>query len=344
MVAGRCFAGNAVFFGCCDVTIATRASSIGMAGPAMIEGGGLGIYTPEEVGPIEVQTKNGVVDLVADDEVHGAVLAKQVLSYFQGPVAQWTCADQRLLRRAIPENRLRVYDIRALIGLMVDTGSFLELRAAFGRGMITGLVRVEGRPMGLIANDPKFLGGAIDSDGATKAARFMQLCDAFGLPLLSLCDTPGFMVGPESEKTAPVRHGSRMFIISAAMTVPIFAIVVRKGYGLGAQAMTGGTFPAAFFTVSWPTGEFGGMGLEGAVRLGYSKELAAETDPAAQKALYEHLVGRMYERGKAVNAAQGVDIDAVIDPATSRDWILRGLKSMKPRRDDERRRSYIDTW
>jgi acetyl-CoA carboxylase carboxyltransferase component len=344
VVAGRCFAGNAVFFGCCDVTIATRDSTIGMAGPAMIEGGGLGVYKPEDIGPIDVQFANGVVDLVADDEVHGAALAKQVMSYFQGAVSDWTCADQRLLRRAIPENRLRVYDIRALIALMVDTGSFLELRGGFGKGMITALVRIEGRPMGLIANDPKFLGGAIDSDGATKAARFMQLCDAFHLPILSLCDTPGFMVGPESEKTAPVRHGSRMFIVSAALSVPIFAIVLRKGYGLGAQAMTAGTFPAAFFTISWPTGEFGGMGLEGAVRLGYSKELAAETDPVKQKALYETLVAKMYERGKAVNAAQGVDIDAVIDPKESRTWILRGLKSMKPATQRARARRYIDTW
>jgi acetyl/propionyl-CoA carboxylase alpha subunit/acetyl-CoA carboxylase carboxyltransferase component len=343
VVAGRCFAGNAVFFGCCDVTIATKDSTIGMAGPAMIEGGGLGVYRPEEIGPIEVQTRNGVVDLVAEDEVEAAVLAKRVMAYFQGPIADWACPDQRLLRRAIPENRLRVYDIRALIALMVDEGSFLELRAGFGRGMITGLVRVEGRPMGLIANDPKFLGGAIDSDGATKAARFMQLCDAFNLPILSLCDTPGFMVGPESEKTAPVRHGSRMFFAAASMSVPIFSIVVRKGYGLGAQAMTGGSFPAAFFTIAWPTGEFGGMGLEGAVRLGYSKELAAETDPAAQKALFDSLVAKSYERGKAINVAQTVEIDAVIDPKDSRDWILRGLKSMKPRAAGERRR-YIDTW
>jgi acetyl/propionyl-CoA carboxylase alpha subunit/acetyl-CoA carboxylase carboxyltransferase component len=344
VVAGRCFAGNAVFFGCCDVTIATRTSTIGMAGPAMIEGGGLGVYLPEEVGPIEVQTKNGVVDLVAEDEVEAAALAKRVMAYFQGPVTDWLCADQRLLRRAIPENRLRVYDIRALIELMVDEGSFLELRSAFGRGMITALVRVEGRPMGLIANDPRLLGGAIDSEGATKAARFMQLCDAFELPILSLCDTPGFMVGPESEKTAPIRHGSRMFIVAAAMSVPIFSIVVRKGYGLGAQAMTGGSFPASFFTVAWPTGEFGGMGLEGAVRLGYSKELAAETDPAAQKALFDSLVAKSYERGKAVNVAQTVEIDAVIDPMASRDWILRGLKSMKPRPPSERRRGYVDAW
>ena len=343
IAAGRCFAGNAVFFGCSDITIATRDSTIGMSGPAMIEGGGLGVYTPEQVGPIAVQDANGVVDLVAEDEVHAADLARRVMSYFQGATTDWTCADQRLLRRAIPENRLRVYDVRALIGLMVDTDSLLEIRPGFGKGMITALARIEGRPVGLIANDPRFLGGAIDADGATKAARFMQLCDAFDLPLVSLCDTPGFMVGPDAEKTAPVRHGSRMFVTAGALRVPIYAIVLRKGYGLGAQAMTGGTFPASVFTVAWPTGEFGGMGLEGAVRLGYRKELEAETDPEAKKALFDQLVARSYERGKAVNVAQVLEIDGVIDPAESRDWILRGLKSRGPREDPGRRR-FIDTW
>ena len=344
VASGRCFAGNAVFFGCCDVTIATKDSSIGMSGPAMIEGGGLGVYTADEVGPIDVQSVNGVVDIVAEDEVDAAAQARRLLSYFQGPVGDWRCADQRLLRRAIPENRLRVYDIRPLIETLADEGSVLELRRAFGRGMITALIRVDGRPMGLIANDPKHLGGAIDSDSATKAARFMQLCDAFDLPILSLCDTPGFMVGPEAEKTATVRHGSRMFVTGAAIEVPIFTIVLRKGYGLGAQAMTGGTFPASFFIVSWPTGEYGGMGLEGAVRLGYRKELEAQTDPAAQKALFDELVGRMYARGKAVSVAQAVEIDAVIDPKDSRDWILRGLKSIQPRQRNGERRRFVDTW
>jgi acetyl-CoA carboxylase carboxyltransferase component/biotin carboxyl carrier protein len=343
VVSGRCFAGNAVLFGCADVTIATRNASIGMAGPAMIEGGGLGVHHPDEVGPVEVQFANGVLDLVAEDEVEAADLTKRVMAYFQGPLADWRCADQRLLRRAIPEHRLRVYDVRALISLLVDEGSFVELRSGFGRGMITGLVRLEGRPMGLIANDPKVLGGAIDADGASKGARFMQLCDAFDLPILSLCDTPGFMVGPEAEKAGTVRHGSRMFIVAASLSVPIFAIVLRKGYGLGAQAMTGGTFPATFFTIAWPTGEFGGMGLEGAVRLGYRKELEAEADPAARQALFERRVAHMYERGKAVNVAQTFEIDAVIDPADSRHWVLRGLKSIKPREAGGRRR-YIDAW
>ena len=344
VAAGRCFAGNAVFFGCCDVTIATRDSTIGMSGPAMIEGGGLGVYTPEEVGPISVQAANGVVDIVADDEVHAADLARRLMGYFQGALPDWACADQRRLRQAIPENRLRVYDIRALIEVLADGGSVLELRPAFGKGMITAFVRIEGRPMGLIANDPRHLGGAIDSDGATKASRFMQLCDAFDVPMLSLCDTPGFMVGPEAEKPATVRHGSRMFVTAGAMAVPIFTVVLRKGYGLGAQAMAGGTFPASFFIVSWPTGEFGGMGLEGAVRLGYRKELEAEPDPAAQKALFDTLVARSYERGKAISVAQALEIDAVIDPLDTRAWIVRGLKSMTPRVRTGERRRFIDTW
>jgi acetyl-CoA carboxylase carboxyltransferase component len=310
----------------------------------MIEGGGLGVYAPEDVGPIAVQAANGVVDLVAEDELDAAAQARRLLAYFQGPVAEWRCADQRLLRLAIPENRLRVYDIRPLIETLADEGSVMELRPGFGRGMITALIRVEGRPMGLIANDPRHLGGAIDSDGATKAARFMQLCGAFGLPILSLCDTPGFMVGPDAEKTATVRHGSRMFVTAGALEVPIFTIVLRKGYGLGAQAMTGGTFPASFFIVSWPTGEFGGMGLEGAVRLGYRKELEAETDPAAQKALFDSLVARSYERGKAISVAQALEIDAVIDPVESREWIVRGLKSMAPRAPTNGRPRFIDTW
>src|ERR1700730_15657675 len=258
-----------------------------MAGPAMIEGGGLGVFRPEEVGPMSVQVPNGVVDLAVLDEAEAVRLAKQYLSYFQGAVEHFSCADQRLLRRLIPENRLRVYDIRTVIATLADSGSVLELRPQFGIGMITALVRIEGRPMGLIANNPMHLGGAIDAEAADKAARFLQLCDGFDLPILSLCDTPGFMVGPEVEKSAQVRRVCRMFVAGASVTVPLFCVVLRKGYGLGSQAMIAGSFHASVFTVSWPTGEFGGMGLEGAVKLAYRKELTAITDPKQRKALFE---------------------------------------------------------
>ena len=298
VVSGYCFAGNAAMLGCCDVIIATKNASIGMGGPAMIEGGGLGVYHPAEVGPVSFQSPNGVVDILVEDEEEATTVAQKYLSYFQGAVKEWKAADQRLLRRAIPENRLRVYDIRTVIDLLADEGSVLEIRRDFAVGMITAFIRIEGRPFGLIANNPRHLGGAIDAPAGDKAARFMQLCDAFDIPIVSLCDTPGFMVGPEAEKTAIVRHVARMFVTGASLTVPLFGIVLRKGYGLGAQAMIGGGFHASFFTVAWPTGEFGGMGLEGYVRLGFRKEMEAIADPVERENYYKAKVAELYANGR----------------------------------------------
>jgi acetyl/propionyl-CoA carboxylase alpha subunit/acetyl-CoA carboxylase carboxyltransferase component len=345
ITSGRCFAGNASALGCCDVIIATKGSNIGMGGPAMIQGGGLGVFRPEEIGPVEVQEPNGVIDILAEDEADAVRGAKKYLAYFQGILGEWSCADQRLLRRAIPENRVRVYDIRQLIETLADTGSVLELRPKFGTTMIAALLRIEGRPMGLIANNPKVLGGAIDSDGSDKAARFLQVCEAFDIPVLSLSDTPGMMVGPEVEKTALVRHCSRLFIIGANLTVPMFSIVLRKSYGLGALAMTGGSYPASVFAVAWPTGEFGGMGLEGSVKLGYRNELAAITDPAARKAKFDEMVAAAYEHGKALNQAATYHIDEVIDPADTRRWIVAGLRSAPPApARTEKKLRWIDAW
>jgi acetyl/propionyl-CoA carboxylase alpha subunit/acetyl-CoA carboxylase carboxyltransferase component len=343
--SGRCFAGNAAILGCCDVVIATRNSSIGMGGPAMIEGGNLGVFAPEEVGPMSVQVPNGTVDIAVEDEAEAVVVARKYLSYFQGALPEWRCADQRLLRRAIPENRLRVYDVRTVIDTLADEGSVLELRRAFGPGMVTALVRIEGKPLGIVANNPTHLAGAIDSDGSDKAARFLQLCDAFDLPVLFLCDTPGMMVGPEVEKTALVRHCSRLFVTGANLTVPFGTIVLRKAYGLGAQAMAGGSFHAGTFAISWPTGEFGGMGLEGAVKLGYRKELEALGDPAERRALFDKMVAAAYARGKALSTATYFEVDEVIDPADSRRWIVTGLLGAQKRVPARhKKRPNIDTW
>ena len=343
--AGYCFAGNAAILGCCDVVIATEDSNIGMGGPAMIEGGGLGVFSPKEVGPIEVQRANGVVDIVVADEAEGVRVAKQYLSYFQGAVTSWEAPDARLLRHAIPEDRKRSYDVRAVFDAMFDIGSVLELRRDFGLGMVTALARVEGRPVGVIANNPNHLAGAIDSDGADKAARFLQLCDAFDVPIVTLVDTPGMMVGPEVEQTALVRHCSRLFVTGVNVTVPMISIVLRKSYGLGAQAMMGGSTKAPIACVAWPTGEFGGMGLEGAVRLGYRNELEAIADPVEREAEFQTRVDRMYEHGKALNAASHFEIDDVIDPADSRRWISTMLVSMPPPLPRAgKKRPNIDTW
>ncbi|BCG22711.1 pyruvate carboxylase [Pseudomonas tohonis] len=345
VVSGRCFAGNAALLGCCDVIIATRNASIGMAGPAMIEGGGLGSFKAEDVGPTSVQGPNGVIDVLVEDEAEAVAVAKRYLAYFQGTVSDWRCADQRELRHAIPENRLRVYDIRTVIGLLADEGSVLELRRQFAPGMITAFIRIEGKPFGLLANNPMHLGGAIDAQAGDKAARFMQLCDAFDIPMLSLCDTPGFMVGPESEKQATVRHVSRMFVAAASLSVPFFTVVLRKGYGLGAQAMAAGSFHSPLFTIAWPSGEFGAMGLEGAVRLGFAKELAAVEDLEERQKLFDKMVAKAYQNGKAINMASFLEIDAVIDPEETRAWLLRGLNAApKPSPREGRKRPFVDTW
>ena len=345
ITTGRCFAGNAVLLSCCDVIIATEDSNIGIGGPAMIEGGGLGIFTPDEVGPMDIQVPNGVVDIAVKDEKEAVSVAKKYLSYFQGDLKEWKSPDPRKLRFTVPENRLRYYDMRNVIEGIADIDSVLEIREGWAPGIITSFIRVEGKPVGVIANNPGHLSGAIDSPGADKGSRFIQLCDAFDIPILSLIDCPGIMVGPESEKTALVRHAGRMFVVGANIETPLMSVVIRKAYGLGAQAMAGGSFKIPMFTVTWPTGEFGGMGLEGAVKLGYRKELEAIKDPKKRIAAYEKMVEDSYKRGRAVNMASHFELDDVIDPADTRRWISGALKSLPPKKSREKKkRPNVDTW
>ena len=342
VVAGRCFAGNAALLGCCDVIIATQGSNIGMGGPAMVEGGGLGVFRPEQIGPSDVQHGNGVIDVLVEDEAQAVARARHYLSFFQGPVAAWQAPDAQALRQVVPENRLRAYDTRAAMQGIADEGSLLMLRTDFGIGIHTALARIAGRPVGMMANNPMHLGGAIDAAAADKAARFMQLCNAHGLPIVSLVDTPGFMVGPETEATAQVRHVSRLFVAAAHLRVPLWAVVLRKGYGLGAMAMAAGGFHETLATVAWPTGEFGGMGLEGAVRLGYRKELEAVPEGPEREARFAQLLAEQYENGSAINMAATLEIDAVIDPASTREWLMAGLASARVQAVD--RPLAIDTW
>ncbi|MGY1603526.1 carboxyl transferase domain-containing protein [Geodermatophilus sp. SYSU D00815] len=327
VVSGYCFAGNAALVGVCDVVVATEGSSIGMGGPAMIEAGGLGVVDPDDVGPTAVQAANGVVDVVVPDDDAAVAAARRVLGCLTGRVQAGGCADQRRLRHLLPTDRVRSYDVRPVLGTLADTGSLLELRPRFGRGIVTALARLDGRPVGLLANDPRHLGGAIDGESADKAAAFLRLCEAHRLPLVSLVDTPGFMVGPASERTGTVRRFGGLYVAGAALTVPLVAVVVRKAYGLGAMAMTGGDLRAPFLTVAWPTGEFGPMSLEGAVRLGYRRELAALPDDAAREARFAELVAASYQQGKALGVASVFEIDDVIDPADTRAVVGEALRA-----------------
>ena len=341
VVGGYCFAGNAAIAGCADVIIATEDSSMGMGGPAMIEGGGLGQFHPKEIGPSDQLYKNGVIDILVRDEAEAVEAAKKYLGYFQGIRTKWKANAQEKLYTILPEDRRYAYDIHKIISTLADKESVLELRAEFAKNMVTALVRIEGKPMGLIANSTRHLGGAIDSDAADKAARFLQLCNAFGLPVISLCDTPGFMVGPEHEKAALIRHSSRLFLSAAALDIPMITILVRKGYGLGAMAMAGGSFHTSYLTLAWPSAEIGGMGLEGAIKLGYKKELEAIDDLKMREQRYNELVAIAYEKGKAINAAETLEFDEVIDPVDTRKRIISALSCFTPKITATR---YVDSW
>ena len=344
--SGRCFAGNTVMLASCDVIIAAENSTIGLGGPAMIEGGGLGIYTPEEVGPMSFQVPNGVVDILVKDDEAAIETTKKYLSYFQGPVRDWSAPDQRILRQIIPEYRKETYDMRALIATLADEDSILEIRKAFGVGIITAFIRIEGQPMGLIANNPAHLSGAIDSDAADKAARFLQLCDSFDIPVLSLMDCPGIMPGPDYERTALLRHVGRLFVTGANMTTPMFGVVVRKAYGMGVRAMCGGSSLEPFFTVAWPTAEFADMTIDGRVDLVFGEELDAVPDPDEREAIRRRLIDAHVDRVRAVNTGgTNYGVDDVIDPAETRDWIAQGLRSIpKAPPRTEKKRPNIDTW
>ncbi|WP_370324627.1 carboxyl transferase domain-containing protein [Euzebya sp.] len=330
IVNGRCFAGNAALAGSADVIIATEGSTLGMAGPAMIEGGGLGVVDPDDIGPMDVQVANGVVDVLVRDEAAAVAAAQQYLSYTQGPVAAPEPHDQTALRDAVPENRKRTYDVRRIVEVLADPGSVLELRPGFAPGVVTAFARIGGQPVGVVANDPRHLGGAIDADGADAVSRHLELCDAYGLAVVVLCDTPGFMVGPEAERDGGVRRFSRMFVAGARLGVPIIAVVTRKAYGLGAQAMLGGHLKVPALTVGWPTAELGPMGLEGAVRLGFRRELESIEDPDERAAREQALIDAAHAGARGLNVATYAEIDDVIDPADTRERILQTLAAVTP--------------
>ncbi len=407
VVSGRCFAGNAVIAGCSDFIVATSNSNLGMAGPAMIAGGGMGRFTPEEIGPIDVQTRNGVVDIAVADETEAVAVAKQLLAYFSptppsahyppaappgyapalsglalagpsgrapaapsgqaaagpsgqeaagpsgqeaagpyshAPAAAVQVADQTVLRSVVPQREQVAYDVRPVITTLADEGSVTFLRPKFAPELVTALIRIEGRPVGVIANQTLHMAGAITSDGADKAARFLQLCDSFGLPVVSLVDTPGMMVGPQAEKTALVRHTSRLLVAGARLQVPLIGVVLRRGYGLGAQAMLGGSTHEPLLTLAWPSAHLGPMGLEGAVRLGMRKQLEAIEDDAERERAVRQLTEIYREKAKALNAARMFEIDDVIDPAQTRSIIAATLATATAGGRLTGSRRPVDTW
>jgi acetyl-CoA carboxylase carboxyltransferase component len=344
VVKGRCFAGNAVIAGCSDLIVATEDSSIGMGGPAMIAGGGLGDVHPDEVGPSDVQVLGGVIDVLVADEADAVAVTKKLLAYFQGPADEFEAPDQTRLRDLVPERERRAYKVQPIIETLADRGSVAFLRERFAPEMATALARIEGRPVGVIANNTMHMAGAVTGDAASKAARFMQLCDAFGLPLVSLVDTPGYMVGPQAEATGLVRQASRLLVAGAALNVPLVAVILRRGYGLGAQAMVAGSLHEPLLTVAWPSAHLGPMGLEGAVRLGLRRELEAIEDEAEREQRVREVTAAAQENARAINAAQLFELDDVIDPAETRGLIAATFAAATQRAVPPHGHRFVDTW
>ncbi|HEY4279465.1 MAG TPA: carboxyl transferase domain-containing protein [Conexibacter sp.] len=341
IVNGNCFAGNAVIAGCSDLIVATASASIGMGGPAMIAGGGLGRFAPEEVGPVDMQAPNGVIDLLVADEAEAVATTKQLLGYFNGRVDDWAAPDQLPLRDALPASGRRAYDVVPILERIADEDSVTVLRPSFAPELVTVLARIEGRPLGVIANNTKHMAGVVTGPGSDKAARFLQLCDAFGLPVLSLIDTPGYMVGPRHEADALVRHASRLLVAGASLTVPTIAVVLRRAYGLGAQAMAFGSLHEPLITLAWPGASLGAMGPEGAVRLALRKELEAIADEQEREQRVRELTAQLVDNGRALNAAQLLELDDVIDPADTRGVIAHTLAAAGEPVGSGR---MVDTW
>ena len=318
---GYCFAGNAALLGQCDVIVATPDSNLGMGGPAMVEGGGLGSFSPRDLGPAEVQAAAGVVDVIVDDDPAAVEMVKRMVGLTRGATDPGPAPDPDRLRTIVPTDRRRLYDMREVVTGLADEGSFVELRRDHAPAAVTGLARIEGQPIGIIGNDPSHLAGAIDNDAARSFARHLELCDRWGIPVLSLCDTPGFMVGPDAEAEGLVRAAGDLFRAAAGINVPIGTVVTRRAFGLGAQAMAAGGFHEPRFTVAWPSSQFGPMGLEGAVKLGFRKELESITDPEKRQAELERRVEEMAGQGRGINVATAFEIDDVIDPAETRRWV-----------------------
>lgn len=322
VVDDTCFAGNAVLAGTADLVVATSRASLGMGGPAMIAGGGLGEVAAGDVGPLDVMTANGVVDVVAPDDAAPAV-ARELLGFFLGREETWSTADQTILRDLVPEGERRAYDPMPILDTVLDADTVVPLRPMFAPELVTALARLEGRTVGVIANDTRHSAGAITADAGDKAARFLQLCDAHGFPVVSFVDTPGMMVGPDAERTGLVRHCARLLVAGASLQVPMIGVVLRRAYGLGAQAMLGGSLHEPVMTVAWPGAHLGAMGLEGAVRLSMRKELEAIADDTERERTVRELTALAQQQASALNVARHGEIDDVLDPAETRGLLAR---------------------
>jgi methylmalonyl-CoA carboxyltransferase 12S subunit len=343
VVAGRCFAGNAIIAGAADLLVATRDATMGVAGPAMLAAGGLGEHAAADIGPAGVLADHGVIDVLTSGEAEAVAVTRKLVGYFQGALPAGTAPSQAALRTVIPSER-RAFDVRPVVTTLADEDSVTFLRETFAPELVTALGRIAGRPVGFLANQTLHKAGSLTAEGSDKGARFLQLCDSYGLPVVSLVDTPGYLGGPAAERAGILRHGSRMLVAGARLQVPLIGVVLRRGYGLGAQAMLGGSTRQPLLTLAWPAAHMGPMGLEGAVRLAMRKELAAMDSEAERRARIRELTAAYREHVTVLNAARAFEIDDVIDPAETRGLIAAALAAAAGRDGFTGSGRIVDTW
>jgi acetyl-CoA carboxylase carboxyltransferase component len=337
-VMGPAFAGAALFTSFADfVPMVEGTASIGIAGRQLVKAATREELTTEELGGSAVQLRNGNADLGVPDDAACIGAVREFLSFLpsncQGDPPRVTSDDpvDRIapeLRDVIPERRSRGYDVMKIIRPIVDHEHVLELQGCYARNIVTALARLDGQPVGIVANQPKFLGGVIDSAACQKAVRFIEMCDAFGVPIISLIDVPGVMIGPQAERDRLVKHSAKPLIAFAHATVPVITVVLRKAYGAGLLAM-GGSRSGVDGALIWPTAEMSAMQIEGAVDIVFRREVAAAEDPAAKR---EELIRHFYAKSTPLRAASGFGIDDVIDPAQTRGKLIAMLRFNQGRR------------
>ena len=345
VVSGRSFAGNASIAGMSDVVFATRGSAIGIGGPPLVEAA-LGIsVTPEElaaIGDAGGDRRRGPAHRIRRRGGRSCGATSRTSS--------WSSADgtpsptHDTIRSIVPDNRRGIYDMRKVVHALADDASVLELRPNWAQAAITALARMGGHAVAVIANQPlSKIAGAIDADAADKLARFIQLADAFDLPIVSLMDNPGFMLGPAAERAGIARHHARPLMAQVHRTVPLFLVHIRKAYGLGPMAM-GGMFQPTDLRIAWPTVEAGGMALEGAAALIQRREQRDEGAAPSDREQRDALAAQMREGSLALSAARRFAYDEVIDPAETRERIVRMLDLLPRPPARSAKKHYVDTW
>jgi acetyl-CoA carboxylase carboxyltransferase component len=343
LMLGAGFAGPTNYASMCDFVVMVRGQSVmGLAGPALVKAGTGEDTDQEALGGAQVQVdKQGLADLGVEDEDAAFAAARRFLSYLPGnarkppplvPTADPADRGDEALLDVLPESARRAYDMRKVITGIVDIDGLFELKPTFAANIVTAFARLGGRPVGIIANQPLRTGGILDANACEKGAHFIALCDAFGLPLISLIDVAGFYIGSAAERTTLGRRSAKLTFEWAHASVPRVSVVIRKGFGFGYFAMNGGRAFDADACFAWPSAQICAMSIEGAIDVAFRKEYMAAADPQARR---QEMIEQTRSQTASIHAAEGFGVDDVIDPRTTRRRVIEIFDTVPPRREND---------